>query len=288
MRNLDLDSLQIFKAVIDFGGITNASAQLNRVQSNITTRVQNLEQRLGVVLFHRQGGRLAPTAEGKVLYQYAEKLLSLAKETESAVKSGTLRGVLRIGTLESTAAARLPPVLSHYHERFPDVQIELVSGSSDALIARLHNGDIEAAFISDPFSATGLQSQEAFVEELALIVAKHSNVSHARELHNTSIIAFASGCSYRRILERWMKQCEISQPRILELASYHAITACVAAGTGVAIMPLSVLRAVQAESLVRILPLPKKFAHVRTRLAWRNGYASSALGALQEQLRQNN
>ncbi|WP_081951459.1 helix-turn-helix domain-containing protein [Pseudomonas plecoglossicida] len=58
MRNLDLDSLQIFKAVVDYGGITNAAAQLNRVQSNITTRVKNLEERLGVALFHRNGGRV--------------------------------------------------------------------------------------------------------------------------------------------------------------------------------------------------------------------------------------
>lgn len=281
MRNLDLDSLQIFKAVVDYGGITNAAAQLNRVQSNITTRVKNLEERLGVTLFHRQGGRLMPSDEGRLLYQFAEKLLRLSTEAETALKRGSLRGTLCIGTLESTAAARLPPLLSSYHERFPDVQIELVTGSTDSLIAKVRRGDVEAAFVSDPFTAAGLDSQEAFVEELALIVARNSPVPSARDLQGSTIIAFASGCSYRRILEDWLHQCEVVPTRFLELASYHAIAACVAAGTGVAIMPQSVLKAVQVENLVRSLPLPPKVARVQTHLIWRSGHESSTLKSLQ-------
>lgn len=287
MRNIDLDSLQIFKAVVDFGGITNAAAQLHRVQSNITTRVKNLEQRLGVALFHRVGGKLMPSTEGMLLYQYAERLLRLSAEAESALRSGTLRGVLRIGTLESTAAARLPPLLSRYHERFPDVQMELISGSTDALISKVHRGDVEAAFVADPFNASGLECQEAFIEELALIVARSSTMNSARDLQGKTIIAFSSGCSYRRILERWLESCEVVPTRVLELASYHAITACVAAGTGVSIMPLSVLRAVQAENLVRAIALPAQTARSRTHLVWRNGYQSSELAALQAEISWN-
>ncbi|MFS2068759.1 LysR substrate-binding domain-containing protein [Pseudomonas sp. CT11-2] len=284
MRNLDLDSLQIFKAVVDYGSITNAAAQLNRVQSNITTRVKNLEERLGVALFHRQGGKLIPSDEGRLLHQYAEKLLRLSIEAETALKRGTLQGALRIGTLESTAAARLPPLLSSYHERFPDVQIELISGSTDSLIAQVHRGQIEAAFVSDPFTAAGLESQEVFIEELALIVAKNSPIVNARALQGSTIIAFAKGCSFRRILESWLETCEIVPTRVLELASYHAISACVAAGTGVAIMPQSVLKAVQVESLVRALPLPPKVARVRTHLVWRCGHESRALQSIRDEI----
>ncbi|WP_097306370.1 LysR family transcriptional regulator [Pseudomonas chlororaphis] len=284
MRNLDLDSLQIFKAVVDYGSITNAAAQLNRVQSNITTRVKNLEERLGVALFHRQGGKLIPSDEGRLLHQYAEKLLLLSIEAETALKRGTLQGTLRIGTLESTAAARLPPLLSSYHERFPDVQIELISGSTDSLIAQVHRGQVEAAFVSDPFTTAGLESQEVFIEELALIVAKNSPIVNARALQGSTIIAFAKGCSFRRILESWLDSCEIVPTRVLELASYHAISACVAAGTGVAIMPQSVLKAVQVESLVRALPLPPKVARVRTHLVWRCGHESRALQSIRDEI----
>lgn len=285
MRNLDLDSLHIFKAVVDFGGITNAAAQLSRVQSNITTRVKNLELRLGVELFRRQAGRLTPTREGEVLYSYAEKLLKLAAEAELALQRGAPRGSLRIGTLESTAAARLPPLLSTYHEHYPDIQIELSSGSSDTLISRVHKGEIEGAFVSEPFNMAGFQTQEAFVEELILITAKNTTIRNSRELAGQTIIAFAEGCSYRRILEKWLNECNVIPVRVLELASYHAITACVAAGTGIAIMPRSVLRAVNADALVRVLALPAKMSATRTHLIWREGESSEALSALIKEIR---
>lgn len=138
MRNINLDSLQVFQAVVDYGGITKAAAQLNRVPSNVTTRVKNLEERLGVKLFQRQSGKLVPSTEGLILLGYAERLLRLSSEAEAVLRSGTPRGTLRIGTLESTAAARLPPLLSRFHENYPDVQIELATGTSSSLLARVH------------------------------------------------------------------------------------------------------------------------------------------------------
>ena len=111
---MDLVALQIFKTVAEAGGITKAAARLHRVQSNITTRVKQLEARLGTRLFHRQKRRLVLSAEGRTLLDYAERLLRLSSEAEAALRNGAPRGVLRIGSLESTAATRLPPVLSRY------------------------------------------------------------------------------------------------------------------------------------------------------------------------------
>lgn len=286
MRNIDLDSLHIFKTVVDFGGITKAAAQLNRVQSNITTRVKNLEERLGVKLFQRQGGKLVPSSEGKVLLAYAERLLRLSSEAEAALRSGTPRGTLRIGTLESTAAARLPPLLSRYHEHYPDVQIELVTGPSTPLVGRVHRFEVEAAFVAEPFHDAELDTQEAFVEELVLIApASAGTLKSVKQLQQRTVIAFAVGCSYRRILEDWLTASGVVPERVLELASYHAIVACVAAGTGVAIMPRSVLQVVHAESQVQVLPLPPGIARARTHLVWRSGHRSVALDALREELR---
>lgn len=285
MRNIDLDSLHIFKTVVDFGGITKAAAQLNRVQSNITTRIKNLEERLGVQLFERQGGKLTPSTEGKVLLAYAERLLRLSSEAEAALRSKTPRGTLRLGTLESTAAARLPPFLSRYHEHYPDVQIELVTGPTNTLIARVHRFEVEAAFVSEPFHKAELEMQEAFVEELVLIAPKDAAPAKSvKELSLRTVIAFATGCSYRRILEDWLAVSEVVPERVLELASYHAIVACVAAGSGIAIMPRSVLEVVHTGSQVHVIPLPPEVAVARTFLIWRSGYRSVALDALRGEL----
>src|ERR1041385_6937007 len=104
---MDLAALEIFKAVVEQGGVNKAAARLHRVPSNVTTRVRQLEAQLGTKLFLREGRRLTLSAEGKVLLDYANQLLRLSSEARSALRSGKPRGTLRIGSLESTAAAPL-------------------------------------------------------------------------------------------------------------------------------------------------------------------------------------
>ncbi|HYD94815.1 MAG TPA: LysR substrate-binding domain-containing protein [Noviherbaspirillum sp.] len=286
MRNIDLESLHIFKTVVDYGGITRAASQLNRVQSNITTRVKNLEQRLGVKLFQRQGGKLVLSSEGKLLLSYAERLLRLSTEAEAALRSKVPQGTLRIGTMESTAAARLPPLLSRYHNDYPEVQIELVTGTSGALIAKVHRFEVEAAFVAEPFSAAGLEMQEAFQEELVLITSKNAPpVKTPKDLRKQTLIAFSTGCSYRRVLENWIAMSSIVPDRVLELASYHAIVACVAAGSGIAIVPRTVIAVMHAENDVAVYPLPDRVARAKTWLVWRDGHQSVALDAMRDALK---
>src|SRR5262245_15150350 len=120
-ETMDLTALRIFKTVAEQGGITKAAAKLHRVQSNVTTRVKRLEAQLGTKLFLRHKRRLVLSAEGKLLLAYADRLLRLSSEAQDALRGAVPRGVLRIGALESTAAARLPPVLSRYHLACPEV-----------------------------------------------------------------------------------------------------------------------------------------------------------------------
>src|SRR5438128_2244352 len=126
---MDLVELQIFKTVAEQGGITRAAAALHRVQSNVTTRVKQLEAHLGTKLFHRQGRRLVLSSEGKVLLAYADRLLRLSSEAQAALKGHGPHGLFKLGTLESTAATRLPPVLARYHRGYPAVRLELVTGT---------------------------------------------------------------------------------------------------------------------------------------------------------------
>src|SRR5438874_1387903 len=179
---MELTELRIFKAVAEHGGITKAAIALHRVQSNVTTRVKQLEERLGTKLFHRQGRKLVLSSEGKVLLAYADRLLRLSSEAQAALKGHGPHGVFRLGTLESTAATRLPPVLARYHRDHPAVRLELVTGTSGALVDRVLRGEIEAAFVAEPFAAKNLETQHAFSEELVLITPKgHARVALRRD-----------------------------------------------------------------------------------------------------------
>lgn len=287
MRNLDLDALQIFKAVADHGGVARAAVHLNRVQSNVSTRLKQLEATLEAPLFRRQNRRLVLSEQGRVLLSYADRLLRLSAEAQAAVRDGAPQGLLRIGTMESTAAARLPPILAAYHAAWPQVRIELVTGTSGALAAKVRNYEIEAAFVAQPFEAHGLAQQPAFDEELALISPLAWPEIHGpKDVGDRSVIAFAAGCSYRRILEAWFGQEGVAPDKVMEFASYHAIVACVAAGSGVAIVPRSVLALLGAEPSLRVTPLSGKHGRAQTRLVWRADDETPALQALQQLLAQ--
>ena len=124
-------ALQVFKAVVAEGGISAAAKKLHRVQSNITTRIQQLEASLGVELFIREKRRLVLSSAGELFLGYADRMLQLSEQARDSMRGDTPRGVLRIGTLESTAASRLPPLLSRYHEKHPSVRVELTTGTTD-------------------------------------------------------------------------------------------------------------------------------------------------------------
>jgi DNA-binding transcriptional LysR family regulator len=282
---MDLTELQIFKTVVEQGGISKAAAKLHRVPSNVTTRVKQLEARLGTRLFMRNGRKLTLSAEGKLLLGYAERLLLLSTEAEIAIRNGKPRGTLRLGTLESTAATRLPRVLSRYHLTYPDVDLEIVTGTTGALINRVMAQDIEAAFVAEPFNKNDLETQPAFTEELVLITPKSfQKVRAPKDIGKRTVIAFATGCSYRRRLEAWFSAAKVVPDRVMEMGSYHAIVACVSAGAGIAVVPRAILAITTAEKEIAVHTLPNEVSRAKTHLIWRRGHQSAALTALRTQL----
>jgi len=282
---MELTELRIFKAVAEHGGITRAAAALNRVQSNVTTRVKQLEERLGARLFHRQGRRLVLSSEGRLLLDYAERLLRLSAEAQAALKGHAPQGVLKIGALESTAATRLPAVLARYHRDYPAVRLELATATTGALVDKVRREELEAAFVAEPFAAGGLQTRHVFTEELVLVTARyHPRVAAPGDLASRTVLAFPTGCSYRRRLELWLGRSHLAQERVMEYGSYHAIVACAAAGAGIAVVPKSVLRATGMEAQVALHPLPPKIAQAKTMLVWRRGHQSVPLEALRKAL----
>ena len=278
---MELSDLAVFRTVVQAGGITRAAEKLNRVQSNVTTRIKQLEERLGLQLFRRQGRSLVLSPEGELLQSYAQRLFRLADEAENELRTGKPMGVFRIGSLESTAGSRLAPILSRFHRLYPGVVVELVTGTSGALVQRVTNFEIEAAFVSEPFTAPGLEKMKVFEEELVLITARDEDkVTRAAQLAGSTVIAFANGCSYRKRLEEWLGASGVMPARTLEFASYQAMIACVAAGTGFALVPRSLLVSLRAANDVRQHELPVKVRRNRTHLIW-NGSASTALTRLQ-------
>jgi DNA-binding transcriptional LysR family regulator len=272
--------LQVFKSVVEEGGVIKAAQKLHRVPSAVTTRIKQLEASMGVKLFHRDRQRLHLSPAGELLLDYAERLIQLSDEARDVVSGTAPRGVLKLGALESTTASRLPPILAGYHSRYPDVRLELVTGTNDALLGQLAERRLDAAFLAEPPAARAFDHVAVFSERLTLISSTdHPPIKRAGDVEGSSLIAFPEGCVYRRVLQRWLGRDSLAPFRVLELASYHAIIACVTAGAGIALVPESVLDAMP-QANVRRHPIARAQALITTPLVWRRDEISPSVLAL--------
>ena len=281
MHGIDLRALEIFRTVAMEGSVSKASKKLNRVQSNVSTRVKQLERQLGKSLFLRRNRSFTLTPDGQLLLEYAERFLQLSLETKEAMEADKPGGVFRIGAMESTAAARLPNILTQYHELYPTVKIEMQTDTAAGLMRRLLSYDIEIAFVAEPVNAEPVNSLPVFEEKLILIAPlSFPPIEQFAEISGKPVVAFEAGCAYRRYLEQWLLETGIVPGSVMAVSSYLAIIAIVSAGTGYAVIPQSVLDIVSVEGQFQYYPLPRKLSKIKTLLAWRSNYSSAKLDGL--------
>jgi DNA-binding transcriptional LysR family regulator len=282
---MDLSDLRIFTAVIHEGGVTRAAGRLNRVQSNVTTRIRQLEDDLGVALFIRDGKRLHLAPAGQMLRGYAERLLALADEARGAVQDARPRGTFRLGAMESTAAVRLPRLLSEYHRRHPGVTLELRTGNPQVLAGAILAGELDAALVAEPIADAPFEKVFAFAEELVIIrPIDYPPIGKKGALPRT-VLVFEHGCPHRKRLEDWYATRQQMPERVIELSSYHAILGCVVAGMGVSLVPKSVLTTFPERRRLSLHQLGPTENRADTVLIWRKGAGSPNVRALEEMLR---
>ncbi len=281
---MDLSDLRIFSAVVREGGVTPAARRLHRVQSNVTTRIRKLEDELGVQLFIRKGKRLHLAQAGQVLLDYADRMLALSEEALAAVSDTRPRGLFRLGSMESTAAVRLPELLTAYNKRYPEVELELRTGNPTELATAVLAGELDAAFAADPAADAQFDKVAAFREEPVIVAgAGHPPIGKKGGLPKT-IIVFEQGCPNRKRLEEWYAGRGEMPERTIELASYHAMLGCVVAGMGAALIPRSVLSTFPEAKRLSVHTMPRGANSARTFLFWRKGAASPNVKALAEML----
>ncbi len=282
---MELRDLQVFRTVVEAGGVIRAAERLHRVQSNVTARIRKLEEELGVDLFLREGRGLRLTASGQLLLDYARRLLALAEQAKDAVQADTPRGVLRLGAMESAAAVRLPRPLSEFHQRYPDAAIELHSGPPRQLTAQVLAGELDAALVLEPVQDARLMVLSCFEEPLVIVAAAdHPRIDRPGDVRTRTLLAFHPGCPHRDRLERWFSGAGVPPERLVEVASYHAILGCAAAGMGVALMPASVLDSFAERGRISVHALGGEFATTRTAMIWRHEATSPAIRAFAELL----
>ena len=265
---MNVSDLNFFAAVARYGSITKAARGLNTVQSNVTTRLRLLEEELGVSLFQRHHHGVTLTRSGRELLPYAHQLDVLLQKARFAVSlDGAPRGTLRIGSMETTAAARLPALLRRYVPAHRNVDVAIETGTSRVLIQAVLEYRVDGAFVAGPVEVDELEQTLSFVEELVLVSSpEHKSVTAAalQQGKIPNMFVFRVGCSYRQKLERFLEGRGLTLVNQLEMGTLEGIIGCVSAGLGITMMPLSVVEPHAKRGEVAVHRLAPADARVET------------------------
>ena len=243
---MELTDLLTFSAVARNGGITRAAEELNTVQSNVTQRVKALEAEIGTALFERHSRGMTLTGAGRRLLPYAQRMAVLSREAVLAARDdGEPKGPLAIGSMETTAAVRLPALLAEFHRRFPAVRLTLKTATTADLVAAVLDGALDGAFVAGPIEHADLTTTLAFREELVLVSARQFNNLAALRAgtpeSGPTALVFRTGCTYRQRLEQVFSDFGWPSAARFELGTLDGMIGCVAAGMGVTLLPRAVV-----------------------------------------------
>lgn len=279
---MDASDLKIFEAVARLGGMSRAASELNTVQSNVTARIQALELDLGQPLFERHSRGVSLTAAGRRLLPYADKVARLLADARRAARDdGVPRGALTIGSLETTAAVRLTPLLTRYAAEHPDVDLVLRTGTTRELVGDVLEQQVDGAFVCGPVAHPDLDEQVMFQEEMVVLAAPGvPSLDAVLGQGEVRLVVLRAGCSYRQMLETLLARRGIVVQRQMEFGTLEAILGCVSAGLGITMLPRALIDNVANAARFSIHTLPRAEAIAQTVFVRRrDSFLPSALRA---------
>ena len=239
---MDFDQLTTFLEVAKLGNFSRAGEKVFRSQSAVSAQIRQLEQDYGTKLLDRSGKRVQLTPAGKVLFEYAHRLLALRGESVRAVadQDCTPRGVLAIGANEATCLYVLPESFGEYRRRYPDVQISIYRNFSHKILERLQDGLIDVGVVTMPVKSPSLVVQRIFHDRLMLMTSPDHPLARQESVTVEDIVDYPvilpKAGHTRKTMDRLFRQHQ-SQLRVaMELPSIAMIKAFVASGMGVSLI----------------------------------------------------
>jgi DNA-binding transcriptional LysR family regulator len=263
---MDARALAIFKAVAEAGSISRAADALACGQPNVTARIQRLEDEIGAKLFFRSRRGMTLTSAGMALRAHADRVVSALEEARRAViEAASNAETLRIGAMETTAAARLGDAMLAFRRHGSGARLSLQTGTTDELVGLVANRRLDAAFVGGRVGRADIVQRPVFVERLALVAERGARAPS--DVAGQPLLVFRRGCAYRAAAEQWMRTAGLAPVELVEMGTLDGMLACAAAGAGVALLPQALIeRRRDMADNIAVIALEDGFADIETML----------------------
>lgn len=250
-----LDQLRILKAIVQEKSFKKAAESLYISQPAVSFQIQNLERSLNTALFYRHTRKAQLTDAGKLLSEYAIKILSLCEESYRSIKDleNLKVGNLTIGASQTIGTYLMPKLIGKFREKYPNVSVRLEVHSTRKAAWEVAQGSIDLAITGGEIPIElekTLDVQPYAWDELALILPKThplagKNELEQEELYKLKFLTLEQDSSYRRVLNNILEQNTIDSEKLhieMELSSIEAIKNAVESGLGAAFVSVSAIQ----------------------------------------------
>jgi len=242
----NLGWLEAFYWIVRLGSFHAAAERLGLTQPSISSRIKLLEESLGVALFDRSRRRVRPTAQGAILFEYADRILTLKQDAEGHLgQRGPLGGLLRFGAPDNFAIVCLPRLLRALQHRHPHLTLAVTIDNSRALADRIGQGDLDLAVLSKPESHGALHMQFLGAQDVLWVAHPSLPIAarplEARDLLTQPIFTTPAPSHLFSILMDWFDARGVAPPRMTSCNSVAVIVGLVQGAAGISVLPRCVV-----------------------------------------------
>jgi len=265
---MDSNLLKVFVSVANNKSVSLGAKELGFAQSNVTSRIKQLEKSLGFSLFHRVPKGVILNQEGEKLYKHAVEIVKKVSDAIEDMQNIHHHKKLIVGSTDCNAAVRISTFLMKLHEDYPDIQLELLTGTTRDITQMILNYQVDIAFISGEPQDKELMILKKYEEEIAILEPKKENTPNV-------ILSFKEGCAYDEFLKNYYKTQALQVEKSLSFGSLETILACVKAGMGKTLLPTNLVDKLGFTDDLKITKLDAKTAYIPTCLVCRKNYIPS-------------
>ncbi|HTW08517.1 MAG TPA: LysR family transcriptional regulator [Acidimicrobiales bacterium] len=252
----DLRRLKVVKAIVDTGSVSAAAAQLSYTPSAVSQQMRALEKETGTVLLEAAGRGVRPTPAALLLAEHAGRVLAAVQQAEealAALRAGQM-GRVRVAAFPTAGSALVPEALAVFEQNLPNVALDLVVAETDQSLANLRSGTIDVAIVVEPFGRghapeDGLYRRHLLADPFRVVLPRNHVLARKRAVDLVSLAKErwigVSSCpgSCQQVVSDACRRAGFDPAYNLEADEYPTAQGFVAAGLGVALVPLLALGA---------------------------------------------
>ena len=239
-----LEELKTFIAVVEYNNFTKAGEYLNLSQPSVSTHIKNLENYYGVTLINRSVKQksIIITENGYILYNRAKEILNILNTTYMEVRniSDSLKGIIKIGASLTIGEYILPKFLSIFHNKYPDIEVNLLIENTTVIIDNLKDLTLDIGFVEGISYHPNLNQEYLLEDKMVLAVPYDYNLTNDNFtfdlLQNQNWVVREEGSGTREYINVFLNSNKIFPKNLMVLGSNYAVKEAVKNGLGITII----------------------------------------------------